>query len=75
MTAEAETARPTGAAKIAAALAGTPQDVAQTVMKALESERPKAHYPVTAMATWMPRLARMLPSRLWDKMQTQQFSN
>jgi short-subunit dehydrogenase len=73
MTAEAETDKPAGAAKIAAALAGTPQDVALTVMKALESRIPKAHYPVTAMATWMPRMARMLPSRLWDKLQTGQF--
>ena len=75
MTAEAETDQPGGAAKIAAALAGTPQDVALTVMKALESERPKAHYPVTAMATWMPRMVRMLPSKWWDKIQTGQFSD
>lgn len=75
MTAEAETDKPTGAAKMAAALAGTPQDVALAVMQALESARPKAHYPVTAMARWMPRMARMLPSRWWDKMQTEQFSN
>jgi short-subunit dehydrogenase len=74
MTAEAETGNPRGAAKIAAALAGTPQDVALTVMKALESVRPKAHYPVTAMASWMPRMARMLPTRWWDKMQAGQFS-
>ena len=75
ITAEAETDKPTGAAKMAAALAGTPQDVALAVMQALESPRPKAHYPVTAMARWMPRMARMLPSRWWDKMQTEQFSN
>jgi len=74
MTAEAETDNPQGTAKIAAALAGTPQDVALTVMKALESARPKAHYPVTAMASWMPRMARMLPSGWWDKMQAGQFS-
>lgn len=75
MTAEAETDKPTGAAKIAAALAGKPQDVALTVLKALDSARPRAHYPVTAMASWMPRMARMLPSRWWDKMQTAQFSD
>jgi len=74
MTAEAETDNSKGTAKIAAALAGTPQDVALTVMKALESARPKAHYPVTAMASWMPRMARMLPSGWWDKMQAGQFS-
>lgn len=74
MTAEAETDHPTGAAKVAAALSGTPQDVALTVIKALESERPKAHYPVTAMATWMPRMACILPSGWWDKIQTGEFS-
>jgi short-subunit dehydrogenase len=74
ITDEAETEHPTGAAKIAAAMAGTANDVACTVIRALESEKPKACYPVTAMARWMPRLARMLPSRIWDKMQTQQFA-
>jgi short-subunit dehydrogenase len=70
---DAETENPTGAAKIAASLAGTPQDVAKTVIRALESKTPRAHYPVTAMATWMPRLARILPARLWDRSQTRQF--
>jgi short-subunit dehydrogenase len=74
ITDEAETEHPTGAAKIAAAMAGTAGDVARAVMRALESETPKACYPVTAMARWMPRLARLLPSRTWDKMQTQQFA-
>jgi hypothetical protein len=74
MTNDAETENPSGAAKIAASLAGTPQDVAATVIRALESKNPKAHYPVTAMARWMPRLARIVPTRLWDKMQTGQFS-
>lgn len=75
MTAEAETEKPTGAARIAARLAGSPRDVALTVMKALESTRPKAHYPVTAMASWMPRMARMLPTAWWDKIQAGQFSD
>jgi len=74
ITDEAESANPTGAAKIAAAMAGTPEDVAHAVMKALESARPKAHYPVTAMATWMPRLARLLPTTTWDRMQTREYS-
>ena len=73
ITEEAESANPTGAAKIAAATAGTPQDVAATVMRALESRRPKAHYRVTSMATWMPILARLLPARLWDRLQTGQY--
>jgi short-subunit dehydrogenase len=75
ITDEAETDHPTGAAKMAAAMAGTATDVAHTVVRALESDNPKACYPVTAMARWMPRLARILPTRLWDKMQTQQFSS
>lgn len=74
MTNEAETDNPRGAAKIAASLAGTPQEVAAAVMRALESKAPRARYPVTAMATWMPRLARIIPTRLWDKMQTRDFS-
>jgi len=74
MTNEAETNNPRGAAKIAASLAGTPQEVAAAVMRALESKAPRARYPVTAMATWMPRLARIIPTRLWDKMQTRDFS-
>jgi short-subunit dehydrogenase len=73
MTNDAETENPSGAAKIAASLAGTPQEVAVTVIRALESKNPKARYPVTAMATWMPRLARIIPTRLWDKMQTRDF--
>lgn len=71
---EAETDKPTGAAKIAAAMAGSPEQVAQTIIKALESKNPNARYPVTAMAKWLPLLGRLLPTRLWDKMQTGQFS-
>lgn len=74
ITDEAETERPTGAAKIAAAMAGTASDVADAVVRALESDNPKAQYPVTAMARWMPWLARLLPARTWDKMQTRQFA-
>jgi short-subunit dehydrogenase len=74
MTREAESDHPTGAAKMAASMAGTARDVADTVLRALESSNPKAHYPVTAMATWMPRMARIIPARLWDRMQTRQFS-
>jgi short-subunit dehydrogenase len=74
VTEEAEKEHPTGAAKIAAAMAGTAGDVAQTVVRALESEQPKASYPVTAMARWMPLLARILPTRTWDRMQTRQFT-
>ncbi len=71
---EAETKNPVGVAKIAAAMAGSPEQVAQTIIKALEAKNPKARYPVTAMAKWMPRLARVMPTKMWDKMQTGQFS-
>ncbi len=74
ITTDAESEHPSGAAKIAASLAGTAQDVAATVIRALDSKRPKARYPVTAMARWMPRLARVMPTRVWDKMQTREFS-
>jgi short-subunit dehydrogenase len=74
ITDEAEMAHPTGAAKIAAAMAGTAAQVAATAIRALESDRPKASYPVTAMARWMPVLARILPTRTWDKLQTRQFA-
>jgi len=72
---EAETDKPTGTAKIAAAMAGSPEQVAATVVRAIEAENPKARYPVTAMAAWMPRLARILPTAIWDKMQTGQFKS
>jgi short-subunit dehydrogenase len=71
---EAETDKPTGAAKIAAAMAGSPGLVAQTIVRALEAQHPKARYPVTAMARWLPRLSRIVPTRMWDKMQTGQFA-
>lgn len=70
---EAETEKPTGAAKMAAAMAGSPGQVAETVVRALEANSPKARYPVTAMAVWLPRLSRILPTRIWDDMQTGQF--
>jgi len=71
---EAETDKPTGAAKIAAAMAGSPELVAQTIIRAMEAKTPKARYPVTAMAKWLPLLGRFLPTRVWDKMQTGQFA-
>lgn len=74
ISSEAETDKPTGAAKIAAAMAGSPEQVAQTVIKALEAKNPKARYPVTAMAKWLPILGRILPTKIWDKMQTGQFA-
>jgi short-subunit dehydrogenase len=74
ITDEAETEHPTGAARVAAAMAGSARDVAETAMRVLESKQPRASYPVTAMARWMPLLARLLPTRTWDKLQTRQFT-
>jgi short-subunit dehydrogenase len=71
---EAETAKPSGAAKIAAAMAGTPEQAAQIIVHAIEVKYPKARYPITAMAKWMPRLSRIIPTKMWDKMQTGQFT-
>jgi short-subunit dehydrogenase len=73
LTEEAQTENPTGAARIAAACAGNPGEVAEIVMRTLESNTPKARYPVTAMARWMPRIARVIPTRWWDRIQTRDF--
>ena len=65
---------PKGAEKIALMLSGTPAQVAQATVCAVEALKPKARYPVTGMATWMPRLASLLPTKLWDAMHMSQFS-
>lgn len=70
---EAETENPKGQAKVAAAMAGTAEAVAQTVLTAVEVKKPKARYPVTGMARWLPRLRHLLPARVWDKMHASQF--
>ena len=57
---------------IIAALAGQPEDVAQTVVKAVEAKTPKIRYKVTALAKWMPRMAAVMPDRLWDFFQAKQ---
>ncbi len=74
MTSQAESAKPTGAAKMAAAMAGTAQDVADTIIRAIETEKPKARYPVTASAKILPKLSRILPTSVWDKMQSGPFA-
>ena len=71
---DAQSDNPVGAARIAAATAGGAADVARATLTALEAPHPSAHYPVTAMAKWMPALSRLLPTRLWDRLQTGQFS-
>jgi short-subunit dehydrogenase len=72
---EAESDNPKGAARMAASMAGTAGQVAETVVRAVEAKSPRARYPVTAMARWLPILARLLPSRMWDNVQTGQFKS
>ena len=57
-----------------ARLAGSPDDVAQVVLGALTSERPKARYPVTASARLLLGLRRLLPDRAWDGFLARQFA-
>lgn len=71
---KAESDNPKGAEKIALMLSGTPLQVASAVVGAVESAKPKARYPVTGMSIWMPRLASLLPTRVWDAMHMSQFS-
>jgi len=70
---EAEGERPTGAARVAAALSGSPLQVALTVIRAIEAPKPKARYPVTAMARWMPLFRSLTPTAWWDRMQTDAY--
>ncbi len=50
------------------AIEGTAQDVARTIVRAVEARKPKARYKVTAMARVMPLLTRWLPTRLADSL-------
>ena len=70
---QAESANPSGAAKIAASLAGTPEQVAKVVLRAVESSSPRPRYPATAMASWMPRFAGWTPTKIWDDAMTKQY--
>lgn len=47
-------------------LAGEPEDVAQTILRAIRSRRPKARYSVTASAKLILGLRWLLPDRLFD---------
>lgn len=63
---------PRGMNRLIAALAGTPEDVATTVVKALEAQHPNARYTVTALAKWLPRFSRWTPTAIWDDIQARQ---
>lgn len=46
----------------------TPEDCAAVILRAVESERPRARYPVTPEAKMALRMRRLLPDRFFDKM-------
>jgi len=51
-----------------ARLAGSPEDVAAVIARAIAAKRPRTRYPVTPSARLLMGLRRTLPDRLWDRM-------
>ncbi|HTJ76049.1 MAG TPA: oxidoreductase [Acidimicrobiales bacterium] len=56
-----------------ARLAGDPDDVAEVVLRALTTAKPKARYPVTASARILHGLRAVLSDRAWDSLMARQF--
>ncbi len=56
-----------------AKLGGGPEAVANTIAKALASDRPRTRYPVTPSAHLVINQRRFTPDRLWDLMMRSQF--
>jgi NAD(P)-dependent dehydrogenase (short-subunit alcohol dehydrogenase family) len=56
-----------------AKLAGDPADVADVVLHALTTTKPKARYPVTASARILHGLRTVLSDRAWDGLMARQF--
>jgi NAD(P)-dependent dehydrogenase (short-subunit alcohol dehydrogenase family) len=56
-----------------AKLGGGPEVVAKTIVGALNAERPKTRYPVTASARIMMGQRRLMPDRVWDLLMRTQF--
>jgi len=54
-------------------LGGGPEKVAETIAKALRSDRPKPRYPVTPSAHLMINQRRFTPDQVWDLMMRTQF--
>jgi NAD(P)-dependent dehydrogenase (short-subunit alcohol dehydrogenase family) len=48
-------------------LGGTPDDVAKVIQTAIEAVRPKTRYRVTASATLLMTLRRLVSDRMWDR--------
>jgi len=55
-------------------LAGDPQDVAATILRAITSSRPRARYPVTPSARILRGIRLALPDRAWDAFLAGQFT-
>jgi NAD(P)-dependent dehydrogenase (short-subunit alcohol dehydrogenase family) len=55
-------------------MAGSPDDVAKVVERALSRRRPRSRYPVTAGARLILGTRRLLPDRAWDTLLKTQFS-
>ena len=51
-----------------ARLAGTPDDVARVIAKAISAKRPRTRYTVSPSATVLLTLRRILSDRLWDRL-------
>jgi hypothetical protein len=56
-----------------AKLGGGPEVVARTIAGALNADRPKTRYPVTASARVMMGQRRLMPDRVWDLLMRTQF--
>jgi NAD(P)-dependent dehydrogenase (short-subunit alcohol dehydrogenase family) len=54
-------------------LGAGPEAVARTIANALDADRPKPRYVVTASARLLLAQRRLMPDRLWDKMMRLQF--
>jgi short-subunit dehydrogenase len=52
---------------------GGPEVVAKTIAGALNADRPKTRYPVTASARVMMGQRRLMPDRVWDLLMRTQF--
>jgi NAD(P)-dependent dehydrogenase (short-subunit alcohol dehydrogenase family) len=58
---------------VMARLGGPPEDVAETIEKALNARRPRARYPVTPSARVLMGLHAVLPDAAWDKVLRSSF--
>lgn len=47
--------------------AAAPERVAERIVTAIEADDPRTRYRVSARARWLPRLASILPTRLYDR--------